>query len=519
MNYYQKYLKYKMKYLNLKQQGGLIKNDKNLEYINSIGFEIETSIFSPVIIKKNIIHPYGFNYISGSIIRTNISKWFNKKDATMYITQDLYPDNFHLEEDDFTGNIAYTLNKTIIKDIVFTDKTTLQLPTNASNVYGHTEFIITYKTVNKSDNIIYEKIDEILNIIQNFFNQLTIINEGKIKIETLVKNKETQKEEKVIIEYDLLLYKHLDTDTYLLSYYKKDGFQNIEITPQITVGVNINNIQQFIEYLIEDYTDDENKKINLQLYENLPSELEVELVEIFTDNIYQPLSGYFILLYFCFLNTSSLLNYKYVNNTLEIDRTSLPIKPRHKFKNIYNIISKINVLEFNNLKQFIKIKENIEKIRQYRIIHINKLIMKYVKQYFQGNNVYLKKIKKNLNNLWGNLSKEEINIIKQSIKNIIFNHKSSADIDIEEILQLIIDADLKFLNGENDPITSGGTLFDIENNDILLELRYIDKKGPTQNTLFDYINHNKIYMKNKSKKYSDDEYSDNEYSDDKYMKY
>lgn len=513
MNYYQKYLKYKMKYLNLKQQGGLIKNDKNLEYINSIGFEIETSIFSPVVIKKNIIHPYGFDNVDGSIIKKNISKWLNIKDVTMYITQDLYPDNFHVEEDDFTGNIAYTLNKTNITDIAFGDTIKIQLPTTVSNVYGHTEFIITYKTVNKSDNIIYEKIDEILNIIQHFFNQLTIINEGKIKIETLIKNKETQKEEKVIKEYDLLLYKHLDTNTYLLSYYKKDGFSNIEITPQITVGVNINNIQQFIEYLIEDYTDDENKKINLQLYENLPSELEVELVKIFTDNIYQPLSGYFILLYFCFLNTSSLSNYKYVNNTLEIDRTSLPIKPRHKFKNIYNIISKINLLEFNDLKQFIKIKENIEKIRQYRIIHINKLIMKYVKQYFPGNK-YFKKINNNLNNLWGNLSKEEINIIKQSIKNIIFNHKSSADIDIEEILQLIIDADLKFLNGENDPITSGGTLFDIENNDILLELRYIDRKGPTQNTLFDYINHNKIYMKNKSKKYSD-----NEYSEDEYMKY
>jgi hypothetical protein len=222
----------------------------------------------------------------------------------------------------------------------------------------------------------------------------------------------------------------------------------------------------FINYLVEEYRDDIETDLGIYILPN-------ELSELFTENIYEPLSNYLTLLYFCFLNTSHLIKYKYIDNKLLIDKKNFHIKIRHKLKQIYDICNPDDIIE---LKKYITIPKNIENIKKYRISHINKHIMKYILEN-KIDDYYYKKINKNMNKLWGNLKDEDIIILKIHLKKNIYNDPSLHDIDVQDILNYIINADLKFLNGEDDPIIDDGTLFEVTNRNILLELRYIKNKA------------------------------------------
>ncbi len=78
--------------------GGLIKRNENFRYITSIGFELETNHLVPIIIENNVITPYGFNSITGSVTKIEFEiEDFDRDEinTNFQITQDSY----HLDEE------------------------------------------------------------------------------------------------------------------------------------------------------------------------------------------------------------------------------------------------------------------------------------------------------------------------------------------------------------------------------------------------------------------------------------
>jgi hypothetical protein len=469
MDYKQKYLKYKMKYLDLisKFNGGFIKRNELLRKIKSIGFEIETSDLAPVIIKDNLVLPYGFNNISGSVIKTNMSNHNIHDNCTTFMTQDSYPSN---EQFELTDDIGYYLTNQLKKPFKLNNGNQINIENNPDSTFGHVEFIITYLMVNDA-NIICNKFREVLNYVEKFFNDL---------------NKQTYKS--INSKDKIYLYQHLLTNTFYLSYLSKKDFRHIQITPQITLGINFNDIEDIIKLLENDF----NQDIEYVLYQNDVESLKIDLIQIFGEDAVESNKNYLILLYHCFLNTDSIFNYNYDEkiNSIVINRDSLKIKIRHNFSKINKYIMSKPDLDNNYNKILKNLSE--EKIKAYRISQLNRLILREILENDKliQKSELSKKITENITSIWGNLTESEIKYIISQLKKTKsnFNIFNTGNLkNINNILEFIVECDYIILYRlDDDPIISGGTLFDINNDTILLELRYFDKKGPMYPTIEEY---------------------------------
>lgn len=504
-----KYLKYKVKYLKLKHIGGYVKKHPSLIKIKSIGFEIETSDFAPVIISNNIILPYGFHNIKGSVNITDISKsWkhnilpgrqilitqddFSQDDFSeddflpIHFNQDIRlfenisPDFFRKKildkiGDDVGGSITIILEK-YHKNIELNNYT-ISNHIDDISVYGHTEFIITYKSIINSTNLIYEKFNEVFNLIQTFFYELKKIDKKKI-----------------------YLYKHEQTDTYFLSMISKKDFNQIQITPQTTIGIDFRDICEIITMLEEDYITD----IGENLYKKSLSEFTAELKNLFGEELYTENCNYLLLLYYCFLHTNSIFNYYFYYNedllNIGIDRNSLKIKPRHYFTNIKKyILSNDDVKDsYTRLVKFVNNEINSQNIKNYRIYQLNILIMEQIEELFDKAiaQKYNDNIRGNLYKLWGINEITDIQIIIEKFRtlnkeNNIFLHEN-----VNDILDYIASSDCLMIDNilNEDIIVSGGNLFE-DCSTILLELRYISRKNAHYDTTINkHINNMTEYL-------------------------
>lgn len=486
MEYKEKYIKYKNKYLLLKkiqkQIGGLIKGDDKLTKIESIGFEIESSDISPIIRDGNTFKPYGFNSILGSVIRipiknTTINKY---NECSIFATQDSYilSDQIKTRKENEIDDldVGYIITEYLKKSKIKTerDNSLVIEPKNVDSTYGSFEFIITYSSITPDKNIIYIKMISIYNFLDIFFKSCNIYDKFEIEFD-----------KKKIIYY---IYHNKDTDIYFMSDISPERkFKEIQFTPQITLGIDIINISLVYQYLSEDYANFGNKSL-LQKLNEIDTILSENIFDIYINFNY--ISNFILLIYF-FLNVNNITDYKYINDIIEIDRNTTQIKVRHKFCDIFNKLS-INPeysQEFSNFIGFIQQESMQIKIREYRINKINNLIATKIFELFPSSQRSRKFnaqiiLLRNSNILWGNFTPYEITQIKEIFRSAypdsIFQHHN-----IDEILQRIIDADYQFLTGNdrhNDSIVSGGTLFPYEKN-ILIELRYINKKNSDYQTI------------------------------------
>ena len=525
MEYKEKYIKYKKKYLLVKkiqkQIGGLIKGDDILKKIKSIGFEIESSDISPIILDNTPVgllgskldlerntpvgllgskldlernthfKPYGFNSISGSIIRMPIKQIIDKRDVDscdILATQDSYIlsqqiiiKKTGLIEDLDVGYIItdYLLNS----PITTSKKNILLIEQNDDSTYGSFEFIITYRSIQSDKNLIYNKMIKIYNFLDNFVKSSTLIDDFTININGNI--------------YTYYIYKN--DNIYFMSSLPKIDLDIIQFTPQITLGINIKDINSIYEYLANDYSDFGNYSLRDEL-NNAEVMLSEHIFDIYIN--YGYISNFILLIYF-FLNVDDITSYTYDDDIIGINRNTINIKIRHKFSDIFNKLS-INPeysKEFSNFIDFIQQKSVQIKIREYRINKINNLIATKIFELFtpsQRSRKFNAQIilLKNSNELWDNFTPDEIKQIKDKIKekypDSIFQYDN-----IDEILQRIINADYQFLtgnDGQNDPIVSGGTLFPYEEN-ILIELRYIHNKNVEFQTISNTIEQlNKINL-------------------------
>ena len=490
MDYYTKYLKYKIKYLNLQKNtkiinkhiGGLIQSDDNYTKIKSIGFEIETANLIPILLNNNIITPYGFNNISGSLTNLPLPP-INDIDIdnnNIIVTQDSY----HLDEelkliknteyDDLSQGYVITDYLQKHQDINTKNNNTITIDRKSDDsTYGTLEFKITYYSVQPNRNIFYDKMITIYEFLNRFMRKLKLYDEFSIT------NQYTNDEEKI---YYIYTYNNL----YFLSDAKKEHLNLIEFTPQITVGIHINDIALIFDLLIEDYYSYNGLGINLKnKLTNIVDNILTK--DKFSDYIDYPYIYNFIFMVYFFLNVSSINDYKYDNetDTIHINRDTLSIKIRHKFYDIFNKLLQHKTYENTFFEFIIYIQENKQQqITQYRTNYINNLIAnelianELIKINKKNANI-LKKMKDS-NILWGDLNKDTILNFKTILKTNNINIFTYDNID--NILERIIEADYMFLNGNDgvsDIITSGGTDFEYLNtNDIVLfELRYIHNKN------------------------------------------
>jgi hypothetical protein len=510
--FYKKYLKYKMKYIELKQNGGYVKSHVSIFKIKSIGFEIETADFAPVIISNNVILPYGFHNTTGSVNITDISKsWIHNilPGRQILITQDDFSQDDFTEDDfsqdDFTvdigslavispvnfgekildkigddigGSITNILNK--YKKNIILSNYIISKHIDDISIYGHTEFIITYKSIIKSTNLIYEKFYEVFNLIKTFFNELKKIDKKKI-----------------------YLYKHEQTETYFLSMIPKKQFSNIEITPQTTIGIDFIDIYEIIRMLEDDYISD----MGENLYKNSLEKIITDLKILFGKELYEANNNYLALLYYCFLNTSSIFDYYYHNDArhniiIGIDRDSLKIKPRHHFTNIKKyILSKDDLKDnYNRLLQFINNKINAQNIKNYRTHQLNILIMEQIKELFDKVDAqnYNNKIHENVYKFWGTNKLADIQTIIEKFKTLNKENNIFLYENVNDILDYIASYDWLMINNilDEDLIVSGGNLFE-DCSTILLELRYINRKNTFEydNTIDRHIENMTEYLK------------------------
>jgi hypothetical protein len=481
MNYYEKYMKYKMKYLNLQktiniinnQIGGLIKGNDSFLGIKSIGFELETADLVPILLNDKTIMPYGFNNINGSLTNKKLDiKDFdtNDKEYNILVTQDSY----HLDEelkkyneknyDDLLK--GYVITKILEKKDLITPKGyTISINRQSDDsTYGNLEFKITYLNVKRNKNIFYDKMMIIYKFLKSFITSFKMIEQFEIKYEFV-------DESYYIYEYNEL---------YFLSTASPKDLDLIEITPQITIGCDLINVSEIIGKLIEDYNDYTEGNNYLK---NKLDEINNYLQDpIFQNCVINPyLKNYIFLVYF-FLNVSKIDDYIYdkETNRFYINRDTISIKIRHNFYNIFNKLAEI--LDIDDIGSCIMnfLDENVkEKIKKYRIKYINNLI---ANRLIEINKKYAKNVieLKNSDILWNGVDKNVyIDILKKNNINI-FTYDN-----IDYILDFIINSDHSFLTGSDgkiDQINSGGTIFEY-NDSILLELRYISNK----NALFQNI--------------------------------
>lgn len=488
MNYYEKYLKYKMKYLDLQetiniinnQIGGLIKGNDSFLQIKSIGFELETSDLVPILLNDKTFMPYGFNNITGSLTNKNLDiKDFDNidKEYNILVTQDSY----HLDEElkkieekqynDLSQGFVITtvLEK---KDLITPKGYTISINRQSNDsTYGNLEFKITYPNVIKNKNIFYDKMMIIYKFLKSFITSLENIENFKIEHKFV-----DPRESYYIYKYNELYFLSTAPPIYLKS---------IDITPQITIGCDLINSIDIIGKLIEDYNNFE--ETNNELTYKFDEIINHLKNPIFENCVNYPYLKNFIFLVYFFLNVTGINDYNYDNETgrLYINRDTISIKIRHNF---YDIFTKfVDKLDIQNddacIIKFMYNEDVKEKIKKYRIKYINNLI---ANKLIEIDKKHAKNVKilKNSDILWNGVNKDGcIRILKEHNINIFTND------NIDEILDFIINSDHSFLtgnDGSNDKINSGGTIFEY-NDSILLELRYITNKNAMFQTIDDTI--------------------------------
>jgi hypothetical protein len=285
MSYYEKYLKYKNKYLYLQNKimkGGLLDIDETYANITSFGFEFEFREIMPFTgiedLHSKILTLTPFGYDENSLDNRE-NRSINKFELE------------NIEENDLIGNLVLTQdsyvifdsdesNRTNLKEMyemealtkrldksseIFTlndaseglnyDKIKFNVNENQNLTIGDTEFVCTFKHVNTDifnintcTHKIIDRLKIYLSTDSNFIGKISISYKHYFYEDEVIKSIDKYE------DYDLFKINfnlHTDINTYMLVnssiiHNKKNMYDYLLCAPQITLGVPIKNIKDVI---------------------------------------------------------------------------------------------------------------------------------------------------------------------------------------------------------------------------------------------------------------------------------
>ena len=284
--YKYKYEKYKTKvdnlYKNMGLMGGAITRNDALKKILSIGFEFETSKIIPVIIDNQ-------HQTVDTLTTSTASTAPTEK--TIILKSD---NNFSFEMVQDYGKSSSNLGKTIdvhnignLKyfarsekfgdkkyEILFEkDKIYATDETHRSRLFSHAEFIITYKSISISDNIIWEKF---IDACTEIYEHLNSFNSAHSTDLVIIKHNVMDSSENVIEAVKLFTpttylnegkslcyindkFETSDPDgfgnvrfnEYIDTTDSSDIMNNIDFLPQVTIGIHLNSIIDVVSHLLQ----------------------------------------------------------------------------------------------------------------------------------------------------------------------------------------------------------------------------------------------------------------------------
>jgi len=376
-----KYIKYKNKYQKLKKlYGGDIDENDILSYIESIGYEFESSDIFPLTFLKNE---------GKDFIRLGKQNYFIQFDPIKFQDKSISPQLFsdtlregikgpldsvlNIIDSNINGSTNIFLNNgTEIKDLSNIIK-------NRFGTYtfeiSHVEYKFTFETINKSKNIIFETLKTCVDFLITHFTQFT-----KKIANFEIKNKDTSQlllTQPIDSFENEITYKHItdprfkDNENNVELFYllKRDStFDQSSWVPQMTVGVKLKNIHKVLLYISKSYPYlykilNEAKIETKILLDDFKSKHPVEI----TDDILQDFGGFlFIVNYYC-----NLYFFKYQINKRSIDKNQYPILIRTYFKDVALFLEKKYKTIYTYLIDF------LNKISTNQNLEIQELKKKY----------------------------------------------------------------------------------------------------------------------------------------------
>lgn len=236
--YYYKYLKYKRKYINLKNQNaGKINSQSIFSKIISIGYEVEISGVYPLIINEttgkleNI--PTKLNGKSGIVI--DISKFSNRE----VCSPNILSSNIIFEVGDDDGNFINFTKEEDENDLIIelNDKTYIS-DIKPKLKMSHLEIAVTYTKILQSNDIIEKTYLNCIELIKKFIST----NEKVTKFNILDKFGD-----ELYMHSNAYLYlKNDTTDSHEIVLFMLRGFEadlnNLYFVPQCTIAIKIENV-------------------------------------------------------------------------------------------------------------------------------------------------------------------------------------------------------------------------------------------------------------------------------------
>ena len=265
--YKEKYLKYKSKYLNLKNTkknnkiGGLIKENIELEKILSIGFEFETGSYT-----KFNISGYNLTNDTDSTLKKILSEMDNN--ITLEVTEDWadlsinkHFENLKYDTQDllklFIGRkINYDNNGKIIylsENVISEFNITLK---NGKNKLPTTEFHVTFRSVESNNNIIINAFKKACEILVNYINSC-IMYESFMKKKNINNNYDVFNLPGIHTLFDYnnnVVYIPInkeDDPSGDNSKYKYPSIKNSKYMIQTTISVKYDHIIEILFYLLK----------------------------------------------------------------------------------------------------------------------------------------------------------------------------------------------------------------------------------------------------------------------------
>jgi len=429
--YYKKYLKYRKKYINSKQEGGLIGRNINQNIIESIGFEFESLYLQPYVFVEN--HEIFFpdeRYSSDFFKKYSLDKLYAKKNievinnvknkfimnvSSEYSREKPVYDlckNIKRIDDKFRPKSFLStdlLNKFYLKKT--SDETVIEQVTNIEkhrdmddmedmdewlNVCykSNTEFTFTYPTIDKSNNTIYEHFHNSIHYLNDYFTKYCDSSEYSLNLIVYDKSDKSNVSDNVIIDRTTF-YKQKFTTGNRLAYviinneelFDKDikgkdyipTIEDIKWDMHMTLGVKLENVDKLLKYL--SYYE-ENKLTNIIVFDSChDANTLIEIFKLyvnsiamytrvtFTDNIYEQLRGLIVLLaYYC---NSFTLNIA-LDNKNEFIKYGYSFMLRNRFEKFINYFKGINESIVGYFLNFIH-KVRFENERIFRIVADKKL--------------------------------------------------------------------------------------------------------------------------------------------------
>ena len=387
--YHEKYLKYKNKYLNFKQAGGLIGKNKDQQIIESIGFEFESLYLQPfVFIKNNENYFSDERYANEFYKKNSLDKLYAKQNIEvvnnikenflMNVSSEYAREkpvfeickNIKKNDELFKLNYPSTdfLNKFYLKNI--SDNTVIEQVTNIEKhrdlddkedgdewlnicYKSNTEFTFTYAKINKSDNTIYEHFHKSIHYLHNYFTNYCESSSCSFNLVVYDKINKRKKIDDVIIDKTTFFKQKFTTGNrlaYMIINNKElfDEEKNENYFPTIndikwdmhmTLGVKLENVGKLLKYL-SFY--EESKLTNIIVIDSIhEAEILIEVLKLYVkltskthifnnDIIYSQLKGFFTLIsYYC---NAFTLNVS-LDNTHEFNKYGYSFMLRNRFEN------------------------------------------------------------------------------------------------------------------------------------------------------------------------------------------